>query len=379
MSRTGAPATTRASGRLRSLTPFSPSTWSPRSPPLVLTTKIILPGEYRWDATDKISTVLTDSTVDNLSNIIYADHDYGNNDGRQQPDRVVERAPRSRRDRSSAINNTTGISGGLAEATNIYDIVALDRGQHITTGGSTQRAPPVCCKTTGYRSRSSGPRPISRSFAPAGCKSDRAQSDDSGQLLISSFSEPHDGQLRHRADQQFDVALHGDDQSQRGLLARRDSLGDVGHAQSGPTAVDPRHEHRRQLHLHGPRPEHRDAHRHRHDHGRDVKHDAGRAAGHVSIRQLGRPLLDEQSRVVGHGLHGPASTNGTTWTALRELASSSTYTYTDTGLSANTQYYYQVIANNGTVDSNVAAAMTLQAPPTNLTGTYQYAVGTEGR
>ena len=70
------------------------------------------------------------------------------------------------------------------------------------------------------------------------------------------------------------------------------------------------------------------------------------------------------------------STDDTNWTTLTSSLSSSTYTYTDTGLTANTQYYYRVLANNGTVYSNVDAVMTQPPAPTNLTASYNSSAAT---
>jgi O-glycosyl hydrolase len=65
------------------------------------------------------------------------------------------------------------------------------------------------------------------------------------------------------------------------------------------------------------------------------------------------------------------SINGTSWTTLSSSLSSSTYSYSDTGLSNNTLYYYRVYPNNNATDySNVSYATTAANPVTNLTSSY---------
>jgi glucuronoarabinoxylan endo-1,4-beta-xylanase len=64
------------------------------------------------------------------------------------------------------------------------------------------------------------------------------------------------------------------------------------------------------------------------------------------------------------------SPDGSTWTTLTNSLSSSTYSYTDSSLQQNTLYYYRVVANNGTTNSNVTSAMTLPNAPTGLTASY---------
>ena len=64
------------------------------------------------------------------------------------------------------------------------------------------------------------------------------------------------------------------------------------------------------------------------------------------------------------------SPDGVNWTTLSNSLSSTTYSYTDSGLAENTLYYYRVIANNATVYSNVSNAMTQPKAPSNLTASY---------
>jgi autotransporter-associated beta strand protein len=64
------------------------------------------------------------------------------------------------------------------------------------------------------------------------------------------------------------------------------------------------------------------------------------------------------------------STDDANWTTLSSNVSSGTYTYSDSSLSVNSLYYYRVIANNGSVYSNLSYAMTLPISPSNLTASY---------
>ncbi len=64
------------------------------------------------------------------------------------------------------------------------------------------------------------------------------------------------------------------------------------------------------------------------------------------------------------------SPDGSTWTTLSSSIPSTQYAYSDSSLSANTLYDYRVIANNGSVYSNVSYALTLPAAPTNVTASY---------
>ena len=309
------------------------------------------------------------------SNIIYADHDYGNDDGNNESLISGSSAIAGLNGHqiweteSSAVDNTTGISGGLAEAENIYDIVALDGASaynywwiHATGSGgllqSNWQQTPVFWATANF----------SKFIRPGWVEVGESGAD--GGLLISAFKNPTTGNfatvLINPGSSAVTETIDFNGAysplvtpwvtSATQNLAQQQSIPATGNGGSYTYTVP----------------------------ADSVVTLAGTAtatpvtASTTPVGLLAAPASTSTvalswtnnlgSSATGYTVE--RSTNGTTWTTLTSSLSSSTYTYTDTGLTANTQYYYQVVANNNsTVDSNVAAVMTLP-PPTSLTASY---------
>ena len=263
-------------------------------------TKIILPEETHWDSLNLVSTVLSDSRLSSYSNIIFADHTYGD-DSTNSPITGLDGDPIWETEHTGD-NPDIGVQAALDLAEDIYHVVGQnqasaynywwinDAGGGGLLGGNWQ-------STYNFAAMENFSRFIRPGWVQIG------ESDDNDGLQICDFQKSVDRQLRRGADQRDLIGHHGNGRSQWGLLARDYSLGASRHAQRGAATVHSRDRKRRQLRVRGPCRQHRDAHRNRGNDGRDSV--AGRAAGHGRDDQHDRALLDEQPWHIGH-VHGAA-------------------------------------------------------------------------
>ena len=90
-----------------------------------ITTKIMLPEETHWDSLDLVSTVLADSRLANYSNIIFADHTYGDYSN-NNPITGLGGNPIWETEHTGT-DPSQGIQAGLDEASSIYHVVGQNQ------------------------------------------------------------------------------------------------------------------------------------------------------------------------------------------------------------------------------------------------------------
>ncbi len=342
------------------------STYPLSTYPYLANVKIMLPEETHWDSLDLVSQVMSDPVESNYTNLIYADHTYGdysnNNPITGLNGHQIWETEHTGDDPS------LGIQAGLDEATSIYHVVGQNQASayvHWWTnaGGGAGLLGGNWQSTKLYSAMENYSKFIRPGWVQV------AQSNDGG-LSISAFKNPATGDFATvlvntsssaitetinlngayspvltpwvtsatlDLAQQQSVPAPGNGGSFTYTIPAKSIVTLTGNATTTPVSEKP----------------------------------VGLLASAPSVNPTTSITLSWTNNLTtATGYTVQRSTNGTTWTTVTSTVPAGTYTYTDSGLAANTQYYYRVQANNGTLYSNVVATMTQPPAPTNLTATY---------
>ena len=331
--------------------------------PYLANVKIILPEETHWDSLNLVSQVMSDPTESNYANIIYADHTYGdysnNNPITGLNGHQIWETEHTGTDPSQ------GIQAGLDEATSIYHVVAQNQASayvHWWTnaGGGAGLLGGNWQSTKLFSAMENYSKFIRPGWAQVG------ESDDGG-LDISAYKNPNTGDFATvlvntsssaitetinlngayspvltpwvtsatlDVAQQQSIPALGNGGSYTYTIPAKSIVTLTGNATTTPVSEKP----------------------------------VGLLATAATTSSITLSWTNNLTGATGYTVQ--RSTNGTTWTTLSSSLSSSTFTYTDSGLPVNAPYYYRVQANTGTLDSNIVAEMTQPPAPTNLTASY---------
>ncbi len=331
--------------------------------PYLANVKIILPEETHWDSLGLVSQVMSDPTESNYANLIYADHTYGdysnNNPITGLNGHQIWETEHTGTDPSQ------GIQAGLDEATSIYHVVAQNQASAFVhwwtnAGGGAGLLGGNWQSTKLLSAMENYSKFIRPGWAQVG------ESDDGG-LEISAYKNPATGDFATvlvntsssaitetinlngayspeltpwvtsatlDVAQQQSIPATGNGGSYTYTIPAKSIVTLTGNATTTPVSEKP----------------------------------VGLLATAATTSSITLSWTNYLTGATGYTVQ--RSSNGTSWTTLSSSLSSSTYTYTDSGLPANTPYYYRVQANNGTLESNIVAAMTQPPAPTNLTASY---------
>jgi O-glycosyl hydrolase/regulation of enolase protein 1 (concanavalin A-like superfamily) len=338
--------------------------------------KIILPEEIHWNNLDLVSTIMS-STLNNYTNLIYADHTYGIT--------TVNNNTYPGKDGFTAMSNLynlnghqiwetehtgddpgQGITAGLNEAQSIYDIVYISQASAyhhwwINSGGGAGLLAGNWQTTKLYSAMAQYSKFIRPGWVAIG------ESDDNNGLRISAFKNPTTGEFATvvvntgssaitetinlngaycpvvtpwvtsatlDVAQQQSIPATGNGGSYSYTIPAKSIVTFTGTATTTPVSEVP----------------------------------VGLLAAATSTSAITLSWTSNLASATGYTVQ--RSTDGTTWTTVNSTIPAGTYTYTDSGLSTNTLYYYRVQANNGTAYSNVCAEMTQPPAPSNLSASY---------
>jgi O-glycosyl hydrolase len=332
--------------------------------------KIILPEEIHWNNLDLVSLVMSDPVESNYTNLIYADHTYGINTIAGGKDGFAPISGLNGHQiwetEHTGDDPGLGITAGLNEAQSIYDIVYVAQASayhHWWTnaaggagllGGNWQSTKLMSAMTQ-----------FSKFIRPGWVAV--GESDDNNGLRISAFKNPVTGDFASvivntgtsaitetinlngayapeitpwittatlDVAQQQSIPAAGNGGSFTYTIPAQSIVTLTGTATATPVTEAP----------------------------------VGLMASATTTSTISLSWTNNLGSATGYTVQ--RSSDGATWTTLTSGLSSSTFSYTDSGLPANTLYYYRVQANNGTVFSNVDTAMTQPPAPTNLTASY---------
>ncbi len=329
-----------------------------------LTTKIILPEETHWNSLNLVSQVMSDPTESSYANLIYADHTYGNYGF--GPISGLNGHQIWETENSGSYSNSAGIVAGLSAATSIYDVVDLSGASAfnwwwINAGGSAGLLGGNWQSTKVFSAMANYSKFIRPGWVEVG------ESNDNNGLLISAFKNPATGEFASvlvnnstsaisetislnggyapvltpwitsatlDVAQQQSIPATGTGSSYTYTIPAQSIVTLTGNVSATPVTEVP----------------------------------VGLLASATSPGSVRLAWTNNLTSATGYTLQ--RSSNGTIWSTLTSAIPAGSYTYTDAGLPANTQYYYRVQANNGTLYSNVATAMTQPPAPANLSASY---------
>ena len=332
--------------------------------------KIILPEEIHWNNLDLVSQVMSDPVESNYTNVIYADHTYGINTIAGGKDGFAPISGLNGHQiwetEHTGDDPGLGITAGLNEAQSIYDIVYIAQASayhhwwtNATGGAGLLNGQWQTTKLFSAMAQFS--KFIRPGWVAVG------ESDDNNGLRISAFKNPTTGDFASvivntgssaitetihlngayspvitpwvttatlDVAQQQSIPATGDGSSFTYTIPAKSIVTLTGTATTTPVTEAP----------------------------------VGLLASGATPSTIALSWTNNLTSATGYTVQ--RSSDGINWTTLSNTVLSGTYTYTDSGLPANTLYYYRVQANNGTLDSDVVAQMTQPPAPSNLTASY---------
>ena len=332
--------------------------------------KIILPEEIHWNNLDLVSQVMSDPVESNYTNLIYADHTYGINTIAGGKDGFAPISGLNGHQiwetEHTGDDPGLGITAGLNEAQSIYDIVYVSQASayHHWWTNATGGAGLLNGKwqtTKLYSAMEQFSKFIRPGWVAVG------ESDDNNGLRISAFKNPATGDFASvivntgssaitetihlngayapvitpwvttatlDVAQQQSIPATGDGSSFTYTIPAKSIVTLTGTATTTPVTEAP----------------------------------VGLLSTGATTSTIALSWTNNLISATGYTVQ--RSSDGTNWTTLSNTVPPGTYTYTDSGLPANTLFSYRVQANNGTLRSNIVAQMTQPPAPSNLTASY---------